>query len=114
MMIRELRTALRQDRTKLGSEALDAIGDRGHVEHIRQELSHSLLVTQTAFGRSQNGPRDHPFYARKDRAIWFPEHLVEAMREKYHTVAVQIVIDAVIVFLHSVAVPMPGHHFDRN
>ena len=49
-----------------------------------------------------------------NRAICLPKHLIHAMWNEHHLVAGRVVVNAVVVPVHHVAVPVPDEYFQRH
>ncbi len=91
---------------------VDAIGQDRDSENVRQKNAHSFPIAPAALYRLEERPRDQAIQVRgEDRPVGFPKHLVHPMREKDDLAAIGVMIDAVVVSLHRVAIPVPGHDF---
>ena len=99
-----------EDGTDFGGNGPDAIGHGIRDENGAAELFNAFEIARTKLRDLQDGFRHHALHRREDRTFRFPEHLVEAMGHENHFASARIMVEAPIILVLSVAVPIPEHH----
>src|SRR6185369_4572108 len=92
---------------------VDLLAELHRVEQ-RQQLADALAPGGAPLGVLHQGRRDQRGRRVEDRGVGVAEHLVHAVREEDRLAALRLEVDAVVVVVLAVAVPVAEHQLHRD
>ena len=93
---------------------LHSIADCFEPKHIRVKFAQTLLVNLPPLRGLKKRATDDTSHGRLDRNVWPDEHRVQPMRDEYHLIRGRVMIEAVVICMQRITVPVGDQHFDRR